>query len=56
MSEQTAEAASNLSLKKVELLAPHNHADLDYKKGDQIEVTEQEAEWLLARGLIKHPT
>jgi hypothetical protein len=31
----------------VKLLQPHNHAGVDYQIGDEIELTDAQAEWLI---------
>jgi len=38
---------------KVALIAPHNHAGKQCKKGDQIEVTALQVKWLAKRNLIE---
>ena len=40
-------------LADVELLAPHTHAGLDYKTGERITVTPEQADWLAQRGVAK---
>lgn len=38
---------------KVQLIQPHTHAGQPYAPDDVIEVTEPEAEWLKAHGIVQ---
>lgn|GEM_PF-4260581 len=40
-------------MKEVELVMPHRHMGIDYKKGDVIVVSEIDANWLYQRNIAK---
>jgi len=44
---------NEVNMKEVELVMPHRHMGIDYKKGDVIVVSEIDANWLYQRNIAK---